>query len=499
MNNLFPAIIPTAAALAVASLIVLASDVLPTLKSRVNFQFFFFGAAFAGAVVVLRSDDAHKDAVVGVWEAFVALPTHVRFFLSLAIFAMTYFGAGMFVAAPVKTGEEAAAPVAAAPSSVAVVTSSPSSNSKDLFNTPASYDNRIGFEVPATLPKGEKEFFDYMLDKLQKEILTDVGDFYEMKEEALNWIDEMITYNVKGGKMNRGLACVDCFATMIRARQNRELTNKERCQAAATGWALEFLQAFFLVADDIMDESVTRRGQPCWYRLPNIHMIAINDSFILETCVYKILKRYFGDEPYYYQLVDLFLETTRQTEFGQLMDLTSQPLSGEKDLTRFTMERYKTIVRYKTAFYSFYLPVAAGMIMAGITDPKAFKQAREILLIMGEYFQIQDDYLDCYGDPSVIGKIGTDIQDNKCSWLVVTALNKATPAQRQVLEANYGFKNKKKEAVIKKLYVEMGIEADFKAYEEESYADIQRLLAETKDIPHAVFTNFLDKIYKRAK
>jgi farnesyl diphosphate synthase len=494
MTNLFPAIVPTAAALAVASLIVLASDVLPTFKSRVHFQFFFFGAAFAGAVVVLMGDDAHKDAVLGVWESFVALPTHVRFFLSLAIFAMTYFGAGLFVAAPSKSSEE----VSTSSSSSAAVSSALASG-KGLFQTPGSYDNHIGFEVPTTLPKDEKEFFEVMLDKLQKEILADIGQYYEMKEEALNWIDSMITYNVKGGKMNRGLACVDCFATLVRARENRELTNKERCQAAATGWALEFLQAFFLVADDIMDESVTRRGQPCWYRMPNIHMIAINDSFILETSVYKILKRYFGNEPYYYQLVDLFLETTRQTEFGQLMDLTSQPLSGDKDLTRFTMERYKTIVRYKTAFYSFYLPVAAGMIMAGITDPHAFQQAREILLIMGEYFQVQDDYLDCYGDPSVIGKIGTDIQDNKCCWLVVTALNKATPAQRQTLELNYGFKNKKKEAVIKKLYVEMGIEADFKAYEEQSYSDIQRLLANVKDIPHAVFTNFLDKIYKRAK
>ena len=46
----------------------------------------------------------------------------------------------------------------------------------------------------------------------------------------------------------------------------------------------------------------------------------------------------------------------------------------------------------------------------------------------------QDDFLDCYGDPEVIGKIGTDIQENKCSWLVIQALKKATPAQRKVLE-----------------------------------------------------------------
>ena len=160
-----------------------------------------------------------------------------------------------------------------------------------------------------------------------------------------------------------------------------------------------------------MDDSVTRRGQPCWYRLPEVKLIAINDSFILESFVYKILKRYFGKESFYPQLVDLFIETTRQTEFGQLLDLTSTPLDGKVDLSRYTIERYTSIVKYKTAFYSFYAPVALGMIVSGVTDRNLFEKAREILCLMGEYFQVQDDYLDCYGTPEQIGKIGTDIQD----------------------------------------------------------------------------------------
>jgi geranylgeranyl pyrophosphate synthase len=61
-----------------------------------------------------------------------------------------------------------------------------------------------------------------------------------------------------------------------------------------------------------------------------------------------------------------------------------------------------------------------------------FEQAKTILMMIGEYFQIQDDYLDCYGKLEDIGKEGSDIQDNKCSWLVVKALEIASPVQRKV-------------------------------------------------------------------
>ena len=99
--------------------------------------------------------------------------------------------------------------------------------------------------------------------------------------------------------------------------------------------------------------------------------------------------------------------------------------------------RHTNIVKYKTAFYSFYLPVAMAMLMAGVKDEQAYKNAQDILVEMGIFFQVQDDYLDCYGDPAVIGKIGTDIQDNKCGWLVIQALRLATPEQRKLLEVSW--------------------------------------------------------------
>jgi farnesyl diphosphate synthase len=281
----------------------------------------------------------------------------------------------------------------------------------------------------------------------------------------------------------------------------KPLSEDEYFKSATLGWLTELLQAFFLVSDDIMDTSITRRGKPCWYRQEGVGMIAINDAFMLESAIYTLLKKYFRSHPAYVDLIELFHETSYQTELGQLTDLLTAP-EDNVDLDNFSMEKYRFIVIYKTSYYSFFLPVALALHQLNIGTPKNLKQAEDILIPMGEYFQIQDDYLDNFGLPEHIGKIGTDIMDNKCSWLVNQALAICTPEQKKILEDNYGRKDKEKEAAVKKLYDELNLEKRYKDYEEKVVTEIKDKIAsvdESEGLKKEVFEAFLAKIYKRSK
>jgi len=345
--------------------------------------------------------------------------------------------------------------------------------------------------MPATLKQ-----FESVWPQLVKDVEAHCQK-YKLPEQALTWFNKSLNHNTVGGKCNRGLSVIDTTQLLF----DRPLSDDEFFKTATLGWMIELLQAFFLVSDDIMDSSKTRRGSPCWYLMPNVGMIAINDAFLLESAIYILLKKYFRQEKYYVDVVELFHEVTFQTELGQTCDLLTAP-EDHVDLDNFSLEKYTFIVIYKTAYYSFYLPVALALYFAGLATPKNLKQAEDILIPMGEYFQVQDDYLDNFADPTVLGKIGTDIQDNKCSWLVNQALKIATPAQRQVLEENYGQKDSAKEAKIKELYNELKLEEVFQKYEAGIFEEIKGKIVqidESEGLKKSVFEEFLRKIYKRSK
>lgn len=88
---------------------------------------------------------------------------------------------------------------------------------------------------------------------------------YEVPAREVKWVERMLNYNVKGGKMNRGLMVVESVKELAKFH-GKTLSPQEVSRYAVLGWAIEWMQAWLLMADDIMDDSVTRRGQPCWSR-----------------------------------------------------------------------------------------------------------------------------------------------------------------------------------------------------------------------------------------
>ncbi|KAJ7193112.1 farnesyl-diphosphate synthase [Mycena pura] len=316
-----------------------------------------------------------------------------------------------------------------------------------------------------------------------------------MFPEAVEWNGKNLDHNMTGGKLIRGVHVVET----VQIIKGEELDDDEYYKAAVLGWAVELLEACLLVSDDIMDKSMTRRGKPCWYRVPAVGLIAVNDAFMLEGAIYYLLKKHFRSTPYYVDLLELFHDTTYQTEMGQLM----------------ARVRHRLIASYKAAIYSLYLPVALGMRLTGVPEiytvegktVEPYKVALSIMLLFGEYFQSQNDFFDFVTPPELVGKIqvGTDIVENKCTWCVNIALALATPEQRKVLDDNYGRKDPAAEARVKEVFEAVGVQERFAKFEADMYERLKELIAAIPEGPERgtlkrqIFMFYLEKIEKRVK
>lgn len=352
----------------------------------------------------------------------------------------------------------------------------------------------------------KKAMFVNILADKKLELLSSLDGFVEefcehasrfLHTTAINRLRRMLKYTTKGGKMTRGVMTL----TTIDALNGQD--NISLAKQHALAWCIEIMQAAFLVADDIMDGSVTRRGNPCWYKVKDIKMDAVNDTMILESFIFFLLRRYFRDTILYTTLVDLYHETALVTQFGQSLDLLGQPQGskGSKVLDNFTPSLYFNIITWKTAIYSFYCPIAAGMIVSGYDSPEQLELCMHVCKDMGVKFQIQDDYLDCFQDPSILGKIGTDLRDHKCTWLLMRALEICSPIQRRdIIEQHLGKEDEKDEEAMRQLYRDLGLVEMYAQQETQSYRDItNKITANNSIVPKTVFEPILLKIHNRQK
>lgn len=183
-----------------------------------------------------------------------------------------------------------------------------------------------------------------------------------------------------------------------------------------------------------MDQSTTRRSKPCWYKVVGLE--AVNDSYLLSSILFALLQRRFST--HYGELCAIFHQCIFKTQLGQMMDMQSS-----KDRSLLTYDQWMTICVYKTAEYTFVLPIQLALFLAysstcnsnGVgTDQTTL--LFEVAKLMGVMFQMQDDYLDVYGTDT--GKAPTDIEEGKCAWPVVMALGMCNARQRARLLDIYG-------------------------------------------------------------
>uniref|UniRef100_A0A1B0D8P6 Farnesyl pyrophosphate synthase n=1 Tax=Phlebotomus papatasi TaxID=29031 RepID=A0A1B0D8P6_PHLPP len=243
-----------------------------------------------------------------------------------------------------------------------------------------------------------------------------------------------------------------------------------------------------------MDGSISRMGQPCWYKLPDVQMSAINDGLLIEAAVYQILKDHFSHLDCYTKLIEHFHDFTFSIALGQFLDVKAM----REDVLTFTIEKYKAILKHK-ACQSFYMAIAPALLLAGYTNPEAFSQAKTILFELGYFGQVQNDFMDCFGDPNVLGKIGTDIQEGKCTWLAVMCLQRATAAQKGILKECYGKNDPECIRRVKQLYKELSLPNLYAIYEEDSYNNIRMLIEKTAEcsvIPAEVYLEMLKFLWK---
>jgi farnesyl diphosphate synthase len=140
---------------------------------------------------------------------------------------------------------------------------------------------------------------------------------------------------------------------------------------------------------------------------------------------------------------------------------------------------------------------------ANRTDKDDWKAIEELVLEIGLLFQVQDDYLDCFGNPKVTGKVGSDIPENKCSWLIVKAYEKGDDRQRIVLKENYGKGQEStplNEKKVKEIYDTLGLRAEYHKFEENCYKSIcDKISNLSNKLPTTIFAETAEVIYHRNK
>ena len=196
----------------------------------------------------------------------------------------------------------------------------------------------------------------------------------------------------------------------------------ERILPQAAG--LETYHNHTLLHDDVMDKADMRRNKPTVHNVWNENTAILSGDAML-ILAYRLMAEGLTDK--LAEVMHVFTETTMEICEGQQWDMEFESRMDVK------VDEYIEMIRLKTSVL-LAAALKIGACLAGASAEEAQK-LYDFGVKMGLAFQLQDDWLDVYGDPKVFGKnIGGDILCNKKTYMLITALELADASQREELE-----------------------------------------------------------------
>ena len=264
--------------------------------------------------------------------------------------------------------------------------------------------------------------------------------------------------------------------------------------------ALETYHNFTLLHDDLMDDADVRRGKPSVHKKWNANTAILSGDNML-VLAFKWMQQFAPSvkvgEGTAAKVLATFTQTAIEINEGQQYDVDFETRNDVAEQEYIEMIRLKTSVLLACA-------VKIGALMAGAPE-EDIENLYRFGEAMGLAFQLQDDFLDVYGDPKVFGKeIGGDITSNKKTYMLINALQKAQGVDKQELErwiAATDFNRHEKVKAVTALYNKLGIDLMAKAKMEDYYQQALQAMAKVNlpDSKKEPLLAYAAKMMKREK
>ncbi len=297
-------------------------------------------------------------------------------------------------------------------------------------------------------------FLDLIESKIEQLALPEVpANLYE----PIRYILE------KGGKRIRPLLVLSCYSMYA--------DDMETALNPAVG--LEVFHNFTLLHDDIMDKADLRRNRPTVHKKWNEN-IAILSGDAAMVIAYELISE--APASVLRDVIKLFNKTALEVCEGQQYDMDFEE---RKDVT---LDEYMEMIRLKTSVL-LAAAMKMGAMIAGAPQ-KEMELLYEAGINLGLAFQLQDDYLDTFGDTEVFGKkTGNDILEEKKTFLLINAYLKASPDIKKKMDDTFASTTlapEEKIKIIKDIFILLGLDEMIKTEIEKYYRKGIDLLSKVK-------------------